>query len=204
MRLPRALWMSSAYRYLQKVELNVADRPRKMLRFLFGPGAHAVQIAPRKKPAMQPAPAEADRGGSCRVRSSCCRPLLACRARVARLFDEPIGGALGLRGLAKRDCRLVLEIRILISCPLIWAPYLCAHSVISSGNASPQRWVQVRAPPISSAILAPRAPIGFLRPSVVSFAVWCSNSALISPPISTMMVDSHSHTMKPITAPREP
>ena len=74
-------------------------------------------------------------------------------------------------------------------------------------NARAWLWfssLQALASPSSSAIFAPRAPIGLGRPLVVSFAVWCSISALISAPTRTTMVESHIHTMKPITAPSDP
>src|SRR5215813_12288044 len=81
-----------------------------------------------------------------------------------------------------------------------------APQVVALGTTLPHSLGsdQVRASPSSSATLAPRVPMGFLRPCVVSFAVWCSISALISPPTSTMMVENHIHTMKPITAPSDP
>jgi hypothetical protein len=52
--------------------------------------------------------------------------------------------------------------------------------------------------------LAPRAPIGCFPPTVVSFAVWCSSSALISPPSSTIVVEIQIQVMKPMAAPSEP
>ena len=58
--------------------------------------------------------------------------------------------------------------------------------------------------PTVSAILAPRAPSGCSAPSVVSLAVWCSSSALISPPSRTIVVESQIQVMKPIAAPSEP
>ena len=41
-------------------------------------------------------------------------------------------------------------------------------------------------------------------PSVVSRAVWCSISALSSPPSRTMTAEIHSQTMKPTPAPSDP
>ncbi len=58
--------------------------------------------------------------------------------------------------------------------------------------------------PTWSAIIAPRDPRGFSRPSVVSCAVWCSSSAFSSPPRRTMTVEIHSQTMKPTPAPSDP
>jgi hypothetical protein len=61
-----------------------------------------------------------------------------------------------------------------------------------------------RASPTVSATTAPRAPSGFGRPSVVSFAVWCSVSAFSSAPISTTTAESHIHVTKPIPVPSDP
>jgi signal transduction histidine kinase/ActR/RegA family two-component response regulator len=60
------------------------------------------------------------------------------------------------------------------------------------------------AAPTLSAIAAPRAPSGLSPAIVVSRAVWCSVSALSSPPIKTTTADSHIHIIMPITAPSEP
>src|SRR5262245_45419948 len=60
------------------------------------------------------------------------------------------------------------------------------------------------ASPISSAIRAPRFPSGLGKPSVLSRAVWCSISALISPPSRMIAIEIHIQIMKPITAPSEP
>ena len=59
-------------------------------------------------------------------------------------------------------------------------------------------------PATSSAILAPRAPMGRSGPSVVSRAVWCSISASSSAPTSTTVEEIQIQVMKPITAPSEP
>src|SRR5262249_49747177 len=61
------------------------------------------------------------------------------------------------------------------------------------------------AAPTVSAITAPRAPSGlFGIPTVVSCAVWCSISRLSTAPISTTMVESHIHIIRPTTAPSAP
>ena len=60
------------------------------------------------------------------------------------------------------------------------------------------------AAPTVSAILAPRVPSGLFPPDVLSLAVWCSISAFNSPPRSTIVAESQLHTMKAITAPRDP
>jgi hypothetical protein len=72
------------------------------------------------------------------------------------------------------------------------------------GAASGAKRHSLRAAPTVSAILAPRAPIGFGDPVVVSRAVWCSISASSSAPIRMTMAEIQSHVMKPITAPSEP
>src|SRR4051812_40703121 len=53
--------------------------------------------------------------------------------------------------------------------------------------------------PSVSAIRAPLVPKGWRGPSVVSLAVWCSTSALISAPTKTTMAESQIQVMKPIT-----
>ena len=50
----------------------------------------------------------------------------------------------------------------------------------------------------------PRSPIGFSGPTVVSIAVWCSISALISAPISTTITENQIQVMKATTAPSDP
>jgi hypothetical protein len=49
--------------------------------------------------------------------------------------------------------------------------------------------------PIVSAIVAPRVPSGFSRPTVVSRAVWCSISELISAPRRMAIADIHIHVI---------
>ncbi len=49
-----------------------------------------------------------------------------------------------------------------------------------------------------------RAPIGIGWPVVVSRAVWCSISALISPPSRTIVEEIQIQVMNPITAPSDP
>jgi len=58
--------------------------------------------------------------------------------------------------------------------------------------------------PIVSATRAPRIPSGVSPRTVVSTAVWCSISALISAPRMKITDDIHTHIMKPMTAPKEP
>ena len=58
--------------------------------------------------------------------------------------------------------------------------------------------------PILSAIAAPRWPSGLGRPVVVSWAVWCSSSALSSAPASTIVAESQSQVMKTTTVASEP
>ena len=58
--------------------------------------------------------------------------------------------------------------------------------------------------PTVSAMRAPRCPSGFCGLVVESRAVWCSISALISPPSSTIVAEIQIQVMKPITAPSEP
>ena len=60
------------------------------------------------------------------------------------------------------------------------------------------------ADPTVSAIRAPRTPIGFGAPVVVSRTVWCSISASISAPSRMTIAEIQSHVMKPMTAPNEP
>jgi hypothetical protein len=58
--------------------------------------------------------------------------------------------------------------------------------------------------PIVSAMVAPRMPSGFSPPTVVSRAVWCSISELISAPNRTTIADIHIHVIVPIAAPSDP
>src|ERR1700728_50363 len=58
--------------------------------------------------------------------------------------------------------------------------------------------------PTVSAIVAPRAPSGLSRPSVLSTVVWCSISEFSSAPQSTIIADIHIQVIRPIAAPREP
>ena len=60
------------------------------------------------------------------------------------------------------------------------------------------------ADPIVSAIVAPRLPSGFSDPTVVSRAVWCSISELISAPTRMTIADIHIHVIVPIAAPSDP
>src|ERR1700722_9448230 len=55
-----------------------------------------------------------------------------------------------------------------------------------------------------SAITAPRLPSGFSEPTVESFAVWCSISALSSPPSKITMAEIHIHIIMPTAAPSDP
>ena len=131
---------------------------------------------------------------------------------LAALIGHAVGDALGLvRRLAELLARLILDIgdRVRTLTPV---RALC-HEMSPSGEwmlnrTTPQRrfgsYRQARASPMSSAILSPRTPIGFLPPSVVSLAVWCSISAFISAPKRTMIIESHIQTMKPMTAPSDP
>src|SRR3984957_17367345 len=61
-----------------------------------------------------------------------------------------------------------------------------------------------RAAPTLSAMCAPRTPIGFGEPVVVSRAVWCSVSALSSAPSRIAISEIQIHVMNPIAAPQEP
>jgi formate/nitrite transporter FocA (FNT family) len=74
----------------------------------------------------------------------------------------------------------------------------------SSRRSSDVRRAHAFAAPTVSAILAPRVPSGSSGPCVVSCAVWCSLSALISAPSRTMIVESQIQVMKPMAAPSEP
>lgn len=60
------------------------------------------------------------------------------------------------------------------------------------------------ASPTESAITAPRCPSGCLGPVVLSRAVWCSNSELISPPTIRMIIEIQIQVMKPMIAPSDP
>src|ERR1700722_8975531 len=51
---------------------------------------------------------------------------------------------------------------------------------------------------------APRTPIGFGEPVVVSKEVWCSISALTSAPSRIAIAEIQIHVMNPTAAPREP
>jgi hypothetical protein len=53
-------------------------------------------------------------------------------------------------------------------------------------------------------MVAPRMPSGFSPPTVVSRAVWCSISELISAPNRTTIADIHIHVIVPIAAPSDP
>jgi hypothetical protein len=75
---------------------------------------------------------------------------------------------------------------------------------LSSDPGNVRSLPQLAAGPSESAIFAPRAPIAFGAPVVVSRAVWCSISASSSAPSRTTMAEIHSHVMNPITAPKDP
>ncbi len=64
--------------------------------------------------------------------------------------------------------------------------------------------LRATAGPTLSATTAPRAPSGFGGPCVVSWAVWCSSSALSSAPISMIVTESQSHVMNTTMAASEP
>ena len=71
-------------------------------------------------------------------------------------------------------------------------------------SACRQSTSQACAAPTVSAILAPRLPIGLGCPMVLSWAVWCSISALSLAPSRTTMIEIQIQVMKPTTAPSEP
>ena len=70
----------------------------------------------------------------------------------------------------------------------------------SKGSASQRP----RAAPTVSAMCAPRTPIGFGEPVVVSRAVWCSISALSSAPSRIAIAEIQSHVINPTAPPSEP
>jgi len=58
--------------------------------------------------------------------------------------------------------------------------------------------------PTVSAIAAPRPPRGLSPWMVLSFAVWCSISALSSAPNKITIAEIHIHIIRPIAAPSDP
>src|ERR1700730_8605796 len=58
--------------------------------------------------------------------------------------------------------------------------------------------------PTVSAIAAPRPPRGLSPWTVLSFAVWCSISALSSAPNKITIAEIHIHIIGPIAAPSDP
>jgi hypothetical protein len=58
--------------------------------------------------------------------------------------------------------------------------------------------------PTVSAIAAPRPPRGLSPWTVLSFAVWCSISALSSAPNKITIAEIHIHIIRPIAAPSDP
>jgi hypothetical protein len=115
------------------------------------------------------------------------RPILV-RLRLRWLLDR-----IGLAGLFGRRLR---------RCHGFFCHGLSTARVASQFHL--RRHMHYCAAPTVSAITAPRAPSGLMWPIVVSRAVWCSISALISAPTRTAIDVSHNHIIRPMPAPSEP
>ncbi len=108
------------------------------------------------------------------------------------------------RGLLQKHGRLAAVIRIESHATLTRNR---PRRAIGHGNVRIARCaghLRATAGPTLSATTAPRAPSGFGGPCVVSWAVWCSSSALSSAPISMIVTESQSHVMNTTMAASEP
>jgi hypothetical protein len=84
-----------------------------------------------------------------------------------------------------------------------WRRRWTARRPMSESSAGSACQLPCEAPTVS-AMCAPRTPIGFGEPVVVSRAVWCSISASSSAPNRITIAEIQSHVMNPIAPPSEP